>query len=73
MSFQGDYGVRISKLELENEYLLKHKVLALRTVKILKRQSSKCIFVIHYNIYKPNLSISGTVCKDLATRRYIIS
>lgn len=37
MSFQGDYGVKISKLELENDYLLKHEVPALRTIKILKR------------------------------------
>ena len=37
MSFRGDYEVKISKLELENDYLLKHEVSALRTIKILKR------------------------------------
>lgn len=37
MSFQGHYGVKISKLELDNDYLLKHEVPALRTIKILKR------------------------------------
>lgn len=40
MSLQGDPGVRISKLELENDYLLKHEMLALRTIQMLGRQSS---------------------------------
>ena len=37
MSFQGDSVVKISKLELENDSLLKHEVPALMTIGILKR------------------------------------